>query len=294
MRRCFSSLRTDAASAVDLCVVGGGIMGAWTAIMASKRGASVVLADQFSAAHENGSSHGDGRIYRLAYIEDLYVDMMQRSLPLWHELQEFAGHDLLAQTGGLQFAPKSTGRLVDQISTYQRRGIAHEVLSASESNARFPQLHLAEDEDEAIFQEDFGVLFASKCIGAAWKYASSLGVQTVTPFRATTLKQTADGTGSGSGMGGSRGLVIEGADGAPIFARSAVIAPGAWLTSMADSLLGLSIPTHVSAETVCYYAPKKDCPDAAKVDHSYRSMPCFIPEFDNGLGPFGYCTRQRA
>ena len=24
------------------------------------------------------------------------------------------------------------------------------------------------------------------------------------------------------------------------------------------------------------------------VDHSYRSMPCFVPENDNGLGPFGY------
>ena len=28
---------------------------------------------------------GDGRIYRLAYSEEHYVDMMLHSLPLWHE-----------------------------------------------------------------------------------------------------------------------------------------------------------------------------------------------------------------
>ena len=52
----------------DVLVVGGGVMGAWTAAMAARRGASVVLADQFEPAHDRGSSHGDGRIYRLASL----------------------------------------------------------------------------------------------------------------------------------------------------------------------------------------------------------------------------------
>ena len=99
-----STMRTDQASTHDLVVVGGGVMGVWAAIVARKLGASVALADQFSPAHEHGSSHGHGRIYRFAYIEDLYVDMMERSLPLWKELQSFAGQPLLAQTGGLQSA----------------------------------------------------------------------------------------------------------------------------------------------------------------------------------------------
>ena len=106
--RAFSSNAADTTH--DLVVIGGGVMGVWAAIMARKRGASVVLADQFAPAHEHGSSHGDDRIYRFAYTEDLYVDMMLRSLPLWQELQSFAGHDLLATTGGLQFAPIGKGR----------------------------------------------------------------------------------------------------------------------------------------------------------------------------------------
>ena len=279
--RSFSSLRTDAAQTYDVLIVGGGVIGAWAAIAAKRLGASVALADQFSPAHEHGSSHGDGRIYRFAYIENLYVDMMERSLPQWTELQAFAGEELMAQTGGLQTAPAGKGRLQDQVDLYARRGIAHELLSAREANERFPQFGL-EDNVEALYQRDFGVLFASKCVRAAWRYAESLGVQTLTPFRASALHVRGGGGGNGHESGHNT-LVVEGANGASVSARSAVFAPGAWLSSLSASLLRLEVPTHVTAETVCYYAPK----DSA-VDHSYHTMPCFLPDFDNGLGPFGY------
>ena len=47
---------------------------------------------------------------------------------------------------------------------------------------------------------------------------------------------------------------------------------------MAESLLSLTLPTRVSAETVCYYAPTEP---SEGVDHSYRSMPVFIFHTDN-------------
>ena len=279
-RRGYSSLRID--DTHDLLVVGGGVMGAWTAIAARKRGASVMLADQFLPAHDRGSSHGDGRIYRLAYTEDIYVDMMLRSLPLWHELQDFAGHELLAKTGGLQFAPIGRGRLDAQCETYIRRGIVYERLSAGELNARFPQFKLAEGEDEALYQPELGVLFATKCVAAAWQYAEHLGVAHVTPFRAAAIRRDAGGAGGRVGE-----VVVEGEDGVALRARSVVFAPGAWLSPLAQALFGLSVPTRVTAETVCYYRPT-DASKAAGIDHSFRSMPVFIPEYDNGLGPFGY------
>jgi hypothetical protein len=37
-----------------------------------------------------------------------------------------------------------------------------------------------------------------------------------------------------------------------------VFAPGAWLTPLAASLFGLSIPTMVTAETVSYFAPARE------------------------------------
>lgn len=262
--RRYSSLRTD--ETYDLIVVGGGVMGAWTAVMAREMGASVVLADQFLPAHEHGSSHGDGRIYRLAYNEDLYVDMMLRSLPRWHELQAFAGEDLLTRTGGLNLAPTDGAGvdrdLKEQSDLYARRGIEHEWLTAGEVNARFPQFQLAEGKHAALFSPEIGILRASKCVAAAWRYAASLGVHTCSPFRASSLAAPADGVST------SEPVVVEGDDGTILRGRSLVLAPGAWLTTLARDLLGLSIPTHVSAETVCYYAPRAGC----TIDHSFRSM----------------------
>ena len=66
----------------DVLVVGGGVMGAWTAAIAARRGATVALADQFEPAHALGSSHGDGRIFRLAYHQEHYVDTLTLSLSL--------------------------------------------------------------------------------------------------------------------------------------------------------------------------------------------------------------------
>lgn len=144
-------------------------MGIWAAIAGAKRGASVVLAERFSAAHARGSSHGDGRIYRLAYEQDLYVDMMEYSLPLWRELQSHAREPLMHRTGGVNIAEAATNggasQLRAQQQLYERRGIAHELLSARELNERFPHFSLA-PHLEALYQPDFGVLFASKAVSS--------------------------------------------------------------------------------------------------------------------------------
>jgi sarcosine oxidase/L-pipecolate oxidase len=48
----------------DVIVVGAGVMGAATADFASGVGAKTLLLEQFEIGHKNGSSHGDGRIFR--------------------------------------------------------------------------------------------------------------------------------------------------------------------------------------------------------------------------------------
>ena len=273
VRRLFSSLRSSD-EPYDVVVVGGGVMGAWAAVCAAKRGARVCLADQYEPAHNHGSSHGDGRIYRVAYTEDIYVDMMLHSLPLWRELQAHSGEQLMAETGGVNLGPTDGSRLGELSALYERRGIAHEWLNAQAMNERFPQFSLS-PAHHALYQPDFGVLFASKCVSAAWRYADSLGVESRTPFRVAAVRADDDDNGV---------TVLEGFDGSKLRGRSVVLALGAWMSTLVESWFGLHVPTTVSAETVCYYAPR----EGASVDHSYSAMPVFCADDDNGLGPFGY------
>ena len=273
-----SSLRADAT--YDVVVLGGGVIGAWTAVMAAKRGASVALAEQFAApAHERGSSHGDGRIFRLAYEEEHYVDMMLHALPLWHELQEHAGEPMFATTGGLNTARRGEGSrgLAKLQALYERRGIAHELLGGAEARERFPQFRLSDDTD-ALFQKDFGVLFASPSVEAAWRWAESLGVTTHTGWRAATLR--ADGVDGATAIESDDGRVLRG--------NSVVVAPGAWLSPLSSRLFGLDVPSEVSAEVVSYFAPRDTDTAADAPDHSYASMPVLLPDVDNGLGDLGY------
>ena len=51
---------------MKVAVVGAGIMGAATAWQLARRGADVVVHEQFESDHERGSSHGRSRIVRLA------------------------------------------------------------------------------------------------------------------------------------------------------------------------------------------------------------------------------------
>lgn len=78
-------------AAYDVVVVGAGVVGAATAWAAARSGAKVCLLEQFQRAHDRGSSHGDGRIYRFAYAEDHYARMMHGALRGWKEVQEITG-----------------------------------------------------------------------------------------------------------------------------------------------------------------------------------------------------------
>jgi len=144
-------------------------------------------------------------------------------------------------------------------------------MSAEHVNSRFPQFGLATGY-EALWQPDFGVLFATRCVRAAWRYAESLGVACASGFRLARVDEEPGRVLATS----EEGETLEGA--------SLVIAPGAWLTSLTERLFQLRIPTRVSAEIVCYYPPLAD----GAHDHSYRGMPVFCVHDDNGLGPHGY------
>lgn len=65
------SLTTLDRKAYDVAVVGGGVIGSWAAVSAGKRRKTVCLIEQFRRGHTMGSSHGDGRIWRKAYEEDV-------------------------------------------------------------------------------------------------------------------------------------------------------------------------------------------------------------------------------
>ena len=74
-------------NSVDVIIIGLGAMGSSAAAHLSRRGQRVLGIEQFTPAHDRGSSHGETRIIRQAYFEDpAYVPLLLRSYELWKTL----------------------------------------------------------------------------------------------------------------------------------------------------------------------------------------------------------------
>ena len=250
-------------------------MGVWSAIAAARQNRTVCLVEKYTEGHDKGSSHGDGRIYRFAYSDEIYVDMMYLSLSYWGELNN-ATSKVLAHTGGVSLYSgqggnyDSHGGLDDLIRIYKKRGLAHEKLSRKKLKERFPQFS-APKNTTALYQPDFGVLFADVAMARACDLARKLKVDVREGSEVVGVRRMNDRVEVRLGTKER------------IMGRSCIVAPGAWLTSVAKKWFGLHIPTVVTRETVSYFKPR-----GSKAVYGYKRMPVFISDLNNGLGDLGY------
>ncbi len=91
---------------MKVAVVGAGIMGAATAWQLARRGADVVVHEQFEPDHARGSSHGRSRIVRLAYPDPEWVRFAAEARDGWAELEQESGMRLLELHGLVEVASR--------------------------------------------------------------------------------------------------------------------------------------------------------------------------------------------
>lgn len=240
----------------DAAVVGGGVMGAAAVEALAGRGLSVMLVERFAEGHDRGSSHGDGRIFRFAYPEPIYLEMARRAGEGWSRLAREAGEPLVLACGNWDCGPADCSQLAELEENLRSHGVPVERLTARESNRRFPQLHL-EAGSEALHQADGGVVLADRAVRALWQLARRAGAEALSG-------DPVEGIDAGDG-----GLRLTTAGGRHLSARRAVIAAGGWSRRLLSSL-GLELPLTVSREQVAYFRARDG------VDHGAGAMPTFI------------------
>src|SRR2546428_12850879 len=86
----------------DIIVLGLGAMSSAAAYHLARRGVRVLGIEQYTPAHEQGSSHGRSRIIREAYFEHPdYVPLIQRAYELWRGPAREGGERLRGRDRGL-------------------------------------------------------------------------------------------------------------------------------------------------------------------------------------------------
>jgi sarcosine oxidase len=216
------------AERADVVVVGGGVMGLAAAWALGRAGREALVLEQFRVGHTRGSSHGAGRIFRLAYPEPEWVHLAQEALGLWHELERESGEALLELTG-LVDMPVDPGVLV---ATLDACGAEHELLDADEVERRFG---LATTCCKVVFQPEAGIVRADRALLA---FRAGAQVREETRVRALVPQES--------------GVRVETHDGA-IDASVAVVAAGAWAKPLLAEA-GIDLPVVPTRETVAYFA----------------------------------------
>lgn len=207
-------------------IVGGGIIGSWTALHLAEMGVPTTLFEQFPLPHTRGSSGGLSRAFR--FLGDLEVSRLDYSLERWLALEQDQDQRLFVKTGLLNFGVPGDPYLEKYMNVLLDNGRSTEWLESGTIAARYPTLNYPE-EWGAAWDPSGGILIAHACLSAVQSKFLELGgrinrskVESIEPSwnnKATVLVSDVGRSSSES----------------PSFDRIVVCA-GPWTTRMVPSL----------------------------------------------------------
>ena len=211
--------------AYDVAVIGAGSFGAWTAYQLRRAGKKVVLLDAYGPANSRASSGGESRIIRMGYGPDeIYSRWAMRALTLWQELFQRVQQPLFHQTGVLWLARDGDTYNQHNLATFQKLAVAHERLTGSELEKRYPQITLGPI-TWALLEPDSGVLMARRAVQAVVEEAVKNGVDYLAAAATTP-------------PGSGKVFSLTTAGGGTVRAETFVFACGPWLPKLFPALLG--------------------------------------------------------
>jgi sarcosine oxidase len=110
----------------DLLVIGGGVMGRFTAYEASKRLRRVVVLERGRIGDPATASYGRTRSFRNDYLDPAYARLAHEAFGLWQAFEEQTATEVLVRCGCLNIAKRSV--TPDLAATYAQA--SHETLQA--------------------------------------------------------------------------------------------------------------------------------------------------------------------
>ncbi len=252
-------------SRFDVIIIGLGAVGSAAAFHLSRRGRKILGLDRFAPPHAFGSSHGQTRIIREAYLEHpLYVPLIQRAYVLWGELEKFADRPLLRQTGGLMIGRPDSLVVTGALRSAEQHGLQFQFLTASELHRRFPAL-LPADDMVAVWEPRAGILVPEACVEAHLHAAGRNHADL--RLDEAAQKWSVDGDG----------VLVQTAKG-EYRADQLLLCAGSWIKSL---LPDLTLPLTVERQIQFWFEPKAN-------GDRFRPERCPIHIWEHAPGRFFY------
>ena len=234
----------------DVIVIGVGGMGSAACWQLARRGQRVLGLERFDIPHSMGSSHGISRIIRLPYYENpSYVPLLHRAYELWDEVERATGTSLLLTTGSVDGGPEDDPLFQGALASARLHGMAHDVLTGTEVNARFPGYRM-EPAFRFVFQRQGGLIASERAIVAHANAAMAAGA--TIRARERVLDWEAHPADEGVTVRTDKGVYRAG---------RLVLAAGPWMADLMPPLRRLAVPER---QVLIWTQP--------------RRLPLFMPE----------------
>ncbi|MEO9338415.1 FAD-binding oxidoreductase [Mesorhizobium sp. SB112] len=234
---------------VDVVVIGGGIIGASTALELSERGLRVALCEKGGIGHEQ-SSRNWGWV-RITRRDPREVPLMAEALRMWSGMDQRLGADTGYKKAGIIFTCKTEAEFADH-ERWQRNldgyQIESRMLDRAQFARKFPDSKL--DVTGALYTSADGRAEPQKAAPAIAEAARRKGVAILTECAVRGIETQG---GAISGVVTERG---------PIACKSVVLAGGAW-SSLFAGTLGLRLPQLKVLNSVIRTKPLEGGPDEA-------------------------------
>jgi len=208
----------------DVAVVGLGAMGAHAAWLLAQRGVRAIGIERFSPGHDQSSSHGQTRLFRVACLEHpSLVTMARRSRDLWVELQAQSADPILQITGGVMIGPEDSDVISGTLAAAAAHDLPVERLTRVQLAERFPQHQNLAKGTVGVWDPEAGVAHPETAIITAVAAARAAEADIYTDTQVTAIDL------------GDGGAVVRTA------ARSftvgqVVVTTGAWLDKLVPAL----------------------------------------------------------
>jgi N-methyl-L-tryptophan oxidase len=144
----------------DLLVIGGGVMGLFTAYEAARRSARVIVLERGRVGDPATASYGRTRSFRNDYLDPAYARLAHEAFRLWGDFERETGAPVLVRCGCLNVGKRAVTPDLEgtyaQLSfeTLTRLGLETESFDGEALRRRFPYL----DADMGRLDADAGVV----------------------------------------------------------------------------------------------------------------------------------------
>ncbi len=179
----------------DLIIVGGGVMGLFTAYYASELGRRVSVLERGRVGDPATASYGRTRSYRNDYLDPTYVRLAREAIRLWDAFEAREQVQVLVRCGCLNIANSRVTPDLD--ATYARMshrvleelGMPSEALGAEAIRSRFPDL----DADVGQLDTGAGVVDLAAVRRTLTRVLAERGVRIVEGVETAAIVRGEDG-----------------------------------------------------------------------------------------------------